>query len=120
MGSAVYLSDELPMVRKSKRKQTIIAFEKNVTAVPINLEKYQLLISRYSQPEGAPGVQQQEEKEAGTVIYEILELLSDCETQKKQIKILQDKKNILKVNKDHPLPLSPSHLCLGNLITTPL
>jgi hypothetical protein len=116
MGSEVFCSLRLPMVRKSKRKQTIIAFEKHVTAIPINLQRYQLLISRYSQF-GGGDQELKEVKDAGTLIFEFLELLSDCDTQKKQIKILQDKKNSLKVHLLSSPLFSPSlRKCYRNLI----
>jgi hypothetical protein len=74
------------MVRKSKRKQTIVAFEKTLLPIPIHLSRYESIAVGVAG--GAESMQ---------VVLKLLNELSVCETQNKQIKLLQEAKPTLKV-----------------------
>lgn len=75
------------MVKKSKRKQTVVPFEKTISAVVVNVSPFTDIVGG--------------ERACGEVndILQTVILLSECDTLADQMKLLQERKGVLKVGK---------------------
>jgi hypothetical protein len=75
------------MVKKSKRKQTVVPFEKTLSSVTVNVSSYREIASTVI------------EKDRGDIndILQTVIMLSECDTLASQVKLLQDRKGVLKV-----------------------
>lgn len=74
------------MARKSKRKQTVIAFEKSISPINIDINKFELLILNHNKKENVLN------------LLELIYSLNEAETQTKQCKILQINKQLFRVS----------------------
>ena len=84
------------MVRKSKRKQTVVAFEKSVSSVPIDINKFESLL------------RPNEKSESIQNLLNFINLLSEAETQTKQSQLLQTNRQLLRVTSPSNISLYPS------------